>query len=163
VQGIHTFTATVLGRNERMRRLLEWWGYAITGHDGIDSVQATMATGGGMPGWLPRRRSAARVLIEGRGWLGRADFEELRDAGYHVTQCQGPGAKGHGRACPLLTGRGCPLADGADVIVFGLPRGEHAASAVLAAHRSWHNDVPVVIGTATSARTVVDAALDHSA
>ncbi len=162
MQGIHTFTATVLGRNERMRRLLEWWGYAIIGHDGVDSVQTTMATGGGMPGWLPRRQATARVLIEGPGWSGRADFEELRQAGYHVIQCQGPAPDRRGRACPLLTGRGCPLSDGADVIVFALRRGEACTSAVAAAHRSWHRDVPVVTGSATTARTEVEQALRAS-
>jgi acetyltransferase len=136
-QHIHTFTATVLGANDRMRHLLDWWGFVIIDRDGADTVQVALATAGGLPGWTPRRAARRRVLVEGRGWLGRADVAQLTALGYQVTQCPGPSPTR--RPCPLLRSSRCAVADEADVIVCAL-----GDDALLAAHARAHPDVPVV-------------------
>lgn len=68
----------------------------------------------------PARRGRSRILLENPDgaelWV-HADI--LREAGYDVASCSGPRTEnGRGQTvCPLVSGEGCPLAAGADVVV----------------------------------------------
>lgn len=73
------------------------------------------------PDSWPAPSGRARVLIEnpdgGELW---AHADALRNAGYEVATCPGPVQPlGHERptACPLAGEAGCPLAEGADVVL----------------------------------------------
>ena len=61
-----------------------------------------------------------RVLIEDASpALALSDFTAYREAGFDVTVCSGPERP---EECPLLRGEHCPLAENADVAVFGPDR-----------------------------------------
>jgi RimJ/RimL family protein N-acetyltransferase len=132
--GIDTFTASVLADNSRMARLLRSWGFAIVGHDDTDVVHLAMSTSGPVPSWWPEG-DGARVLIEGRGWLGRLDEQELRERGYRVAICPGPRQHGASGGCPMLEAKRCPLVDTADVVVFALPLDVGHSRALLHEHQ----------------------------
>jgi hypothetical protein len=75
--------------------------------------------------------------------LADQEVDSLRRRGYDVRECQGP----IGAHCPILAGRACPLADGADVLVYdawatGEPDG---ATTLIEGLRSHHPDVPIVL------------------
>ena len=75
--------------------------------------------------------------------LADAEVDSLRRRGYDVRECLGPiGAK-----CPILSGRPCDLADGADVLVYdawvtGEPDG---AQRMIEGLRELHPGVPIVL------------------
>lgn len=59
-----------------------------------------------------------RILVEhAYGELELAYAEALRQAGYSVAVCPGPRQD---ERCPLVCDTGCPLVDGADLIVSGV-------------------------------------------
>ena len=62
------------------------------------------------------------------------------DQGYEVFVCEGPRA---GHSCPLVRDQGCPVVDGAHLVVNGLPRDE-ATEALLAALAQRHPELPVI-------------------
>lgn len=67
--------------------------------------------------------TARRVLVEHPEPAARDTIVRgLRDRGYEVVSCGGPGAHGDSRTerCPVLHGERCPGVDGADVIVSSL-------------------------------------------
>lgn len=71
------------------------------------------------PGSWPGRSGKARVVVENPDRSELWGYAEaLREAGYDVATCSGPGGVEHARSlCPLVeTGR-CTLVDGADVVV----------------------------------------------
>jgi len=75
--------------------------------------------------------------------LADQEVDSLRRRGYEVRECQGP----IGAHCPILAGRPCPLADGADVLVYdawatGEPDG---AATLIEGLRTHHPDVPIVL------------------
>lgn len=72
-----------------------------------------------------------RVLIEddSSAWRWRV-AGAVADAGCEVGWCEGPDHS-QGRGCPLIEGGTCPLAEGADVIVFGLWSGSRECRALL--------------------------------
>lgn len=75
--------------------------------------------------------------------LADEEVDSLRRRGYDVRECLGPiGAK-----CPILAGRPCDLADGADVLVYdawvtGEPEG---AQRMIEGLRELHPGVPIVL------------------
>ena len=58
--------------------------------------------------------------------------------------CPGP-ARGPKSHCPLLAGERCPLADGADAVVYALRPDDERAREVLAGLRTLHPAVPVCV------------------
>jgi hypothetical protein len=75
--------------------------------------------------------------------LADEEVDSLRRRGYDVRECLGP----IGAHCPILAGRPCDLADGADVLVYdafvtGEPDG---AQRLIEGLRDIHPDVPVVL------------------
>ena len=144
-EGIETFTAAVLADNVRMCRLLQSWGFAIVGRDGTHVVHLAMATDGTFPEWWPPGEGP-KVLIEGRGWLGRLDEMALRDSGYNVAVCLGPPSAGRGtHGCPVLTGARCPMIDTADAVVFGLSLRTEAGRRLLRTHTTRGDAPPVCV------------------
>ena len=95
-------------------------------------------------GWQrPRSRHAARlrVLVESADpALAASSFARFDEAGLDVTLCAGP-AEDAGE-CPVLRGEPCPLAAGADAILFGLGDGK---TDVLRAVWRHHAATPVVV------------------
>jgi hypothetical protein len=86
----------------------------------------------------------SRVLVVNHDIdLADEQVASLRRRGYEVQQCGGPiGAK-----CPVLSGRPCELADGADVLVYdawstGEPDG---AQRLIESLRELYPGVPVVL------------------
>ena len=67
---------------------------------------------------------------------------ELRQAGYAVALCPGPGRSEH---CPLAGDEGCEAAHGADVIVAGLGLATGQTREVLEALRACCAETPVVV------------------
>lgn len=78
--------------------------------------------------------------------LADEEADALRRRGYDVTECGGP----IGARCPILAGRPCDIAEGADVLVYdawatGEPDG---ARKLIENLRELHPDIPIVL-TAT--------------
>jgi hypothetical protein len=60
------------------------------------------------------------------------DRKFLEDLGHRVMVCNGPE---HGALCPILKGEGCPLAEGAEGIVFELDLDRPQHRAILAQYK----------------------------
>jgi hypothetical protein len=88
-------------------------------------------------------RTKPRVLVEEPGAkAGTSNFALFRQAGFDVTTCTGPDAD---VICPLTRGEPCPLADEADVILFGLDLDSAEVRRILRAHYREHPRTPIVI------------------
>lgn len=88
-------------------------------------------------GWL-------RLLIENADHRVRRERHELfRMHGFEVASCGGPRRLDDG--CPLAEGRGCPLVDDADVVLFDLDLDRDDEVAVFDALRATRPALPVVI------------------
>jgi hypothetical protein len=75
--------------------------------------------------------------------LSDQEVDALRRRGYDARQCMGP----IGASCPILSGRTCDLAAGADVLVYdafmtGEPDG---ARRLVEGMRELHPDLPIVL------------------
>lgn len=75
--------------------------------------------------------------------LADQETDSLRRRGYEVQQCMGP----IGASCPILSGKVCTLAEGADVLVYdafvtGEPDG---AQRLIEGMREIHPEVPIVL------------------
>jgi hypothetical protein len=88
--------------------------------------------------------ASGRVLVEVAG-QGMAQVIErtLRDQGYQVAVCGGPAALPRHR-CPLVETGTCPLADGADLLVYALDVEDADDREVLEAHR-LHPERPACV------------------
>jgi hypothetical protein len=65
----------------------------------------------------------------------------LEDLGHQVEVCHGPP---HGTICPILTDAGCPLAEGADGIVYELDLDRPQHRAILQRYkRALRSDIPI--------------------
>lgn len=85
-----------------------------------------------------------RVLLEMPGIALRATVGTLlREEGYDVTVCAGPGCTPFG--CPLTKGLRCPIADQADVIVHDLGLTTPEGRAVWKGHDATHANTPRVL------------------
>lgn len=138
-EGITRFVAVVLVDNDAMRRLLRRRGFAVIDHPAPGVVVAAFDPIGGMPSWPAGQRG--RVLIEAPGWWERREEQALREAGYDVAVCSGPGRAT--RSCPLLAGGVCPLVRGAEAVLLGFPRESDECAELLANHR--RADLPVLL------------------
>jgi CheY-like chemotaxis protein len=80
-----------------------------------------------------------RVLVEDdEPALAISDFAMLREAGFDVAFCSGPGRTP--ADCPLLRGQECDVLAGADAVLHGLDDGLGVAAAI----RKQQPDMPVV-------------------
>ena len=65
----------------------------------------------------------------------------LEKLGHRVMACNGPAPN---TLCPILSGEGCPLAEGADAIVFELDLDRPQHRAILSAYKeSLREDLPI--------------------
>ncbi len=150
-RGIASFHAIVRIDNIPMLRLLQSVGYAITAPTQGGVVTAEVATDESMPGWRPG--SATRVLIESRGVWETPETTALRDAGFDVRRCPGPGGTVRA-ACPLLMHGRCRLIDEADVVACVLPINDPDCAALMALHGAQRPD-RIVAGSITEWRAAV--------
>jgi hypothetical protein len=130
--GIVSLRAEVLIENGPMLSLLHARGAASAGHDDPSTTSLRIGVRDTVPQWPERAAGTERVLVESRSseWPGAAS---LRSAGLDVLVCPGPHTGAH-RFCPVVDGRSCPLADGADAIVFALDERDDEARVVLDDH-----------------------------
>lgn len=137
--GVPNIQAEVLATNPRMLALLEARGSAVLSHDDRPATtRLCIGTAGRRPAW-PSGNPAPRLLVEATGGRWRAT-REARQAGFTVIAC--PGDRPLAR-CPVLDGKACPLAEGADLIVDALPGSR--GRAMLYAHRQRHPGVPICV------------------
>ncbi len=67
--------------------------------------------------------------------------EFLEQLGHPVKVCHGPK---HGQLCPILSGTGCPLAEGAEGIVFELDLDRPQHRAILRTYKDYlRSDLPI--------------------
>lgn len=130
--GLERMRAIIALTNGPMLHLLEPYKWILAAPSD-DAACLEFSVSGGVPGW-PAAVAGQRVLVERRGWFDNERVAALRDSGCEVRQCTGPRPRA-GRACPLLTGGRCRLAEEADLIVPLLPAGDEGAAAVLETHR----------------------------
>ncbi len=114
-RGFDHLAAHVFADNQPMRGLLERLGYATIDRPDRESMRALVGTDDTIPGWLDATRPRVLVESDGGHWFAE---QALRDAGYDVAVCPGP--RGRRSPCPLLEGRDCRLAGGADLIITAL-------------------------------------------
>jgi hypothetical protein len=101
-------------------------------------------------GWPDGAGGGPRVVVECRDdVLADAAAGTLSAAGYHVMSCVGPDDR---HRCPLLDGGGCPLVEGADVVVDMLGFGDDDGARVLGRLKERYPDTPVVAEASTSER-----------
>jgi RimJ/RimL family protein N-acetyltransferase len=144
-RGVPNLQADILVENRRMLALVKARGYASPGQEDLNVVRVVIGTGGRPPTW-PAGHELPRVLVEGH-WRGEA---RARGSGLQVMACPGP-PRGRPSQCPALMGQPCPLAAGADVIVFALAEDDAIARDVLAAHGRVHRRVPLCVDTGSDA------------
>ncbi len=130
-QGIPNLQAEILWDNQPMLSLVRARGYATRVQD-PGTLRVVIGTTGSMPTW-PGADDRGRVLVEG-GSRSRGALA-AKDAGLDVMICPGPMRRAGRPSCPVLEGKRCPLADGADVVVFALDSGRTPEAArILDAH-----------------------------
>jgi len=94
------------------------------------------------PWWEDQPQHRPRLLIEDPSpALEVAEFRCFEDAGFDVALCSGPGED---QGCPLVTGDGCRLVDGADVVLMGPGMAAHRSEVAAAIHRR-RPGVPIVV------------------
>jgi DNA-binding NtrC family response regulator len=91
--------------------------------------------------------------------LADEEADALRRQGYEVTECAGP----IGARCPILAGRPCGIAEGADVLVYdawatGEPDG---AQRLIENLRELHPEIPIVLTASGMEPDWVEVAGDH--
>jgi len=81
------------------------------------------------------------ILFDIPGGEYPVDQEFLEQLGHRVMVCHGPQG---GQLCPILSGEGCPLAEGAHGIVFELDLERSQHRAILARYKdSLRSDLPI--------------------
>jgi ribosomal protein S18 acetylase RimI-like enzyme len=145
-RGVRNLEADVLVTNSRMLALLRSRGYATLPSDDWVTVRLIVGTGGRTPVWPERSKSGGpagpRVLVEARGGRWHAGSEAAA-AGLEVITCSGP--RGPRSRCPVLAGRPCPLAGGADAVVVSHPPDEDEWNALVEGHTLLYPGVPVCV------------------
>jgi hypothetical protein len=145
-RGVPNLEADVLVSNRRMLALLRARGYATLPSDDWVTVRLIVGTGGRTPVWPERSGSGGparpRVLVESRGGRWHAGGEAAA-AGLEVITCSGP--RGPRSRCPVLAGRPCPLAAGADTVVVSHPPDDDQWDTIIEGHARLHPGVPVCV------------------
>ena len=153
-RGVPNLEAEILLENRRMLALVRHRGYATIDHDGWTTTRVVIgAAAGRVPTW-PGSHDRPRVLVETPG--GRWHSEgTARENGLQVIACPGPQGQPPDH-CPVLRGEQCPLAAGADAIVFALRDDDPRTDAIVAGHRRLHPDVHVCKDQPGDASTVAE-------
>lgn len=145
-RGVPNLEADVLITNGCMLTLLRSRGYATVTSDDWSTLRLLVGTAGHTPEWPggaaaggPTDRPRVLVEVPGGRWHAGAEAEE---AGLQVVACSGPGGTRRPR-CPVLAGRPCPLAAGADAIVVSNVPDDERWHAIVDAHADLHPGVPV--------------------
>lgn len=136
--GIRNIQADILTENRRMLAVVQARGYAVLSHPDFTEIRVTTGTVPTTPGW-PGPHDRPRILVEARGRRSVL-HAQLRSCGFQVITCPGPG-----RRCPVLGGRPCPLALGADAIVFAVPADDPDATQLAAGHARLHTRIPLCL------------------
>lgn len=151
-RGVENLEAEILAGNRSMRSLSRSRGEVYMPGSDWETVRVAFPTSGPTPVWSGIDRP--RVLLEMHGSLWEP-LAELAASGYEVVACPGPAQRTS--PCPLLDGRECPLAAGADAIVIALPE-EDRVDELVRAHAARHLAVPVeVIDRARGGRVTAEA------
>jgi hypothetical protein len=138
--GVPNLEAEVLAANTSMLALLRARGCVVVDRDGWNEYRMMVGTGDDGPTW-GEDLEHPRVLVEASG--GRWPLEgQARSAGLRVITCYGPVQN---PLCPELSGRRCPLAGAADVIVVRSLAGDRRWADMTSAHTRLHPDVTVVL------------------
>jgi hypothetical protein len=140
-RGVPNLEADLLVGNGPMRAMLRQRGDVVMPSDDWTTLRVIIGTSGRVPSWPPAG-SGVKVLVEGAG-TGRRSREAAEVAGVQVLACAGP--VGRPTPCPVLSGRPCPLAAAADVIVVANPPDAPQWDALRAAHGELHPGVPVCV------------------
>lgn len=136
--GMRSLQADILTENRRMLAVVQARGYAYLGHPDFNEVRVTTGAVPAVPDW-PGAHDRPRILVEARG--SRSSLHgQLAQSGFQVITCPGPG-----RRCPALAGRPCPLAAGADAIIYALPADDPDGAALLDGHARLHPAVPLCV------------------
>ena len=139
--GVANLEAEVLVTNSPMQHLARARGVASLPSDDWVSSRLLIGSGGPTPTW-PAGDDRPRVLVEtpgGRWHAARAAGE----AGLEVIACSGPlGRRGR---CPVLDGKPCPLAAGADAVVAAWSPEDELGDEIRRSHSRLHPGVPVCI------------------
>jgi GNAT superfamily N-acetyltransferase len=144
-RGVVTLRASVRLDNRHMLTMLQRVGAALVRASDGEAV-FDIASDERMPGW-PVGGGEQRVLVEAPGGREHPITTSLREAGYAVRQCGGPG-RGRRDPCPLLSTGHCRLAEEADLILCLLPGTGAHDRAVAEAHaadrpdRLWGDAAP---------------------
>jgi hypothetical protein len=140
-RGVPNLEADLLVSNGPMRALLRARGDVVMPQDDWTTLRVVIGTLDRVPSWPPKT-VGRRVLVEGSG-SGRRSREAADSPGVEVLACAGP--VGRPRPCPMLSGRPCPLAAQADVIVVANPPDDPLWDAIRARHGELHPGVPVCV------------------
>jgi RimJ/RimL family protein N-acetyltransferase len=139
--GIQNLQADVLLENTAMLRVLKHRGSVALEHsEGTEHL--SISTTGYVPSWPPGDHRK-RVLVEvvGGRW---SDEQTARRSGMSVAMCAGPALRSrHG--CPVLSGRRCPLADGADAVLVLLDPDDETTTHLVTAHRTQNPATPIIV------------------
>jgi hypothetical protein len=144
--GVPNLEADILVTNRPMLALARSRGVATMASDDWVSTRLVMGTAGRVPTW-PRGHDRPRVLVEAPGGRWHA-ADAAREAGLQVLACSGP--RRDRPRCPVLDGRPCPLAAGADAVVVSHPPDDPRWREVAAAHAVQHPGVPVCVEPAAA-------------
>jgi hypothetical protein len=137
-RGMRNLQADILTENRRMLAVVQARGHAVVCHPDFSEVRVTTGTVPATPDW-PGAHDRPRILVEARGPRSML-HRELARCGFQVLTCPGPG-----RRCPVLAGRPCALAAGADAIVWALPADDPAGPALVDGHTRFHAAVPLCV------------------
>jgi hypothetical protein len=131
-RGVPNLEADVFVTYGRVLSLLRSRGYATMSTQDWTTLRLSVGTAGRTPVWPAAGAGAGRA--PGPGGDARRSMHAdapARDAGLTVVACSGP--RGRRPRCPVLAGRACPLAAGADaIVVSSVPDDE-----VWRARRHW--------------------------
>lgn len=142
-RGVANIEAEVLMSNRRMLTVLRARGFVVVDHFlSPATLRVAVATKPhSTPSWAGSRdRPRLLVEIPGGQWQRAA---AMGRRGFQVLACPGPDRGGP--PCGPLTGRPCPLAEGADVIVDAQPGA--FGKLLLEAHGSLHGRAVCAAGT----------------
>jgi hypothetical protein len=133
-RGIPMLYGDVLDTNLPMLGLMRRLGGVTIERPERQVVGIVIGSATGAPPWPDRARPRVLVEAASASWSGE---DRLRAAGIDVAVCAGPSARRASAPCPELTGEGCPLVEGADLVVHLLEedRPEHAQLAARLAAR----------------------------
>ena len=122
--GVGSLRAVVRVENAPMLGLLERIGISVVRPPEGGDITVDIACDDYMPGW-GADTGRTRVLVEARGRTEHPSTTALRNAGFDVRQCTGPGRRD--RVCPVLALGRCRLFEEADVVAYLLPDTEDCA------------------------------------